>query len=68
MRTPFNCSHWPIWTCIGFGYFMYGRRTKNIVTRYCGIGMILYPYLASSSWEMLAVGDGLVLVPRFVEI
>ena len=47
---------------------MYSRRTKNIVTRYCGIEMILYPYLASSSWEMLAVGDGLMLVPRFVEI
>lgn len=37
--------------CIGFGYFMYGRRTKNIVTRYCGIAMILYPYLASSAWR-----------------
>lgn len=54
--------------CIGFGYFMYGRRTKNIVARFCGIAMILYPYLASSSWEMLAVGGALMLVPRFVEI
>ena len=51
-----------------FGYFMYGRRRKNIVTRYCGIAMILYPYLASSAWEMLAVGVGLMVVPRFVEL
>ena len=54
--------------CIGFAYFMYGRRRKNIVTRYCGIAMILYPYLASSAWEMLAVGVGLMVVPRFVEL
>jgi hypothetical protein len=54
--------------CIGFAYFMHGRRRKNIVTRYCGIAMILYPYLASSPWEMLAVGVGLMLVPRFVEL
>ncbi len=54
--------------CIGFGYFMYGRRTKNIVARYCGIGMALYPYLASTPWEMLAVGVGLMAVPRFVEL
>ncbi|WP_372996685.1 hypothetical protein [Marinobacter sp.] len=54
--------------CIGFGYFMYGRRKQNIVARYCGIAMILYPYLASSAWEMLAVGIGLMLVPRFIEI
>jgi hypothetical protein len=53
---------------IGFGYFMYGRRKQNIVTRYCGIAMILYPYLASSTWEMLAVGFGLMVVPRFIEI
>lgn len=57
-----------IFGCIGFGYFMHGRRTKNIVTRYCGIAMTLYPYLASSPWEMLAVGVGLMLVPRFVEL
>jgi hypothetical protein len=30
--------------------------------------MILYPYLAGSAWEMLAVGVGLMVVPRFVEL
>lgn len=54
--------------CIGFGYFMYGRRTKNIVTRYCGIAMILYPYLASSTLEMIVVGVGLMVLPRFLEL
>jgi len=54
--------------CIGFGYFMYARRTRNLVARYCGIVMIVYPYLASSAWEMVAVGVGLMLVPRFIEI
>jgi hypothetical protein len=57
-----------IFGCIGFGYFMYARRTRNLVARYCGIAMILYPYLASSTLEMLAVSVGLMLVPRFIEI
>lgn len=57
-----------VFGCIGFGYFMFGRRKQNIVARYCGIAMILYPYLASSLWEMLAVSVGLMLVPRFVEL
>ena len=43
-----------IFGCIGLAYFMYGRRQKHMVARYCGIGMALYPYLASSPWEMLA--------------
>ncbi|MBU2953716.1 hypothetical protein [Marinobacter sp. F3R08] len=54
--------------CIGFGYFMHGRRSRNIVTRYCGIALALYPYLASSTLEMLAVGIGLMVVPRFIEL
>lgn len=40
-----------IFGCIGFGYFMYGRRTRNMVARYCGIALVLYPYLASSTRE-----------------
>lgn len=54
--------------CIGFGYFVYGRRKENIVARYCGIAIVLYPYVASSTWEMLAVGIGLMIVPRFLEL
>ncbi|SFR44050.1 hypothetical protein SAMN04488073_1275 [Marinobacter gudaonensis] len=57
-----------IFGCIGLAYFMYGRRQKHMVARYCGIGMALYPYLAGSPWEMLTVGLVLMLVPRFVEV
>lgn len=57
-----------IFGCIGLAYFMYGRRRQNLVARYCGIGMALYPYLASSPTEMLAVGAVLMALPRFVEI
>lgn len=57
-----------VFGCIGLGYFMYGRRQKHMVARYCGIAMALYPYLASTPWEMLAVGVVLMVVPRFVEI
>lgn len=53
---------------IGFGYYLYGRRRKNMVTRYCGIAMILYPYIANNAWDMLAVCVVLMVLPRFVEL
>ncbi|MCL1478890.1 hypothetical protein MIH18_03890 [Marinobacter sp. M3C] len=57
-----------IFSSIGVGYFIYGRKQSNIVTRYCGIALVLYPYLVTDTLALVAVGVGLMLVPRFVEI
>jgi hypothetical protein len=57
-----------IFSSIGVGYFIYGRKQSNMVTRYCGIALVLYPYLVTDTLALVAVGVGLMLVPRFVEI
>jgi hypothetical protein len=57
-----------IFSSIGIGYFIYGRKQSNMVTRYCGIALVLYPYLVTDTLALVAVGVGLMLVPRFVEI
>ncbi|PFG08228.1 MULTISPECIES: hypothetical protein [unclassified Marinobacter] len=57
-----------IFSSIGIGYFIYGRKQSNIVTRYCGIALVLYPYLVTDTFALVAVGVGLMLVPKFVEI
>lgn len=57
-----------IFSSIGIGYFIYGRKQSNIVTRYCGIALLLYPYLVTDTLALVAVGVGLILIPRFVEI
>jgi uncharacterized membrane protein len=57
-----------IFSSIGIGYFIYGRKQSNIVTRYCGIALVLYPYLVTDTLALVAVGVGLMLVPRFFEI
>ena len=57
-----------VFSSIGIGYFIYGRKQSNIVTRYCGIALVLYPYLVTDTLALVAVGVGLMLVPRFFEI
>ncbi|AFP30496.1 hypothetical protein [Marinobacter sp. BSs20148] len=57
-----------IFSSIGVGYFIYGRKQSNIVTRYCGVALVLYPYLVTNTLALVAVGVGLMLVPRFFEI
>ena len=57
-----------IFSSIGIGYFIYGRRQSNLVARYCGIALILYPYLVTNTVALVAVGIALLLSPRFIEL
>jgi hypothetical protein len=57
-----------VFSSIGIGYFIYGRKQSNLVAKYCGIALMLYPYLVTNTLTMIAVGAGLMLVPRFIEL
>lgn len=57
-----------VFSSIGFGYFIYGRKQSNLVAKYCGLALILYPYLVTNTLALIAVGVGLMLVPKFVEL
>ena len=51
---------------IGMGYFFYGRKQEKIVAKYCGIALMLAPYLASNVFWLLGIGAGLLVLPYFV--
>lgn len=57
-----------IFSSIGIGYYIYGRKRSNLVTRWCGLALILFPYLVSDTLAMVAIGAALMLTPRFVEL
>ena len=55
-----------LFSSIGMGYLVYGKRQKHKIAFYTGIGLIVYPYFVSSVPVLIALGIGLMLVPRFV--
>lgn len=57
-----------IFSAIGVGYFIYGRRRSNMAARWSGVALILYPYLVIDPVMMAAIGVGLMLVPRFIDL
>ncbi|HTN32697.1 MAG TPA: hypothetical protein VL091_01690 [Marinobacter sp.] len=57
-----------VFSSIGLGYFIYGRKQSNLVAKYCGIALILYPYLVTNALALIAIGVGLMLIPRFIEL
>ncbi|MBZ2168758.1 hypothetical protein [Marinobacter sp. F4216] len=57
-----------IFSAIGIGYFVYGRRQDNMAARWSGLALVLYPYLMTDVYTMVAVGISLMLIPRFVDL
>lgn len=57
-----------IFSSIGIGYFVYGRKKSNLMARWSGIALILYPYLMTDTLTLVAFGIVLMLLPRFIDL
>ena len=57
-----------LFSSVGLGYVIYGKRQQAPVPLVCGIGLMVYPYFVSSSWTMVLVGALLMAVPYFVRL
>jgi len=57
-----------VFSCIGLGYFIYGRRQKHKVAFWAGIGLMFYPYVISNVTLLIVLGVGLMFVPKFVRL
>ena len=57
-----------LFSSIGLGYFLYGRKQKHKIAFYTGMVLMLYPYFVTNVAQMLIVGVILLAVPRVVKI
>lgn len=55
-----------LFSSIGLGFFLYGRKQRAIVPLVCGLALMIYPYFVSSSLVLVAVGAVLTVIPYFV--
>ncbi|WEN14157.1 hypothetical protein PY254_13030 [Rhodanobacter sp. AS-Z3] len=53
---------------IGLGYFIYGRKQREIVPLVCGIALMAFPYFVSGAAWLIVVGVVLMVIPRFVRL
>jgi hypothetical protein len=57
-----------LFSSIGLGFFIYGKRQKAVVPLFCGLGLMIYPYFVSSSILLVAIGIALMALPYFVRL
>ena len=57
-----------IFSSIGFGFFIYGKKQQAIVPLLCGLALMIFPYFVSNVIVLVVVGVALMAIPYFVRI
>lgn len=52
-----------LFSSIGIGYFIYGRKQRNRLFYWSGIGLMLYPYVVERPPLMIATGVAVMAIP-----
>ena len=57
-----------LFSSIGLGFFIYGKKQRAIVPTVCGIALMIYPYFISNLIVLIAIGIGLTALPYFLRL
>lgn len=57
-----------LFSSIGLGFFLYGKKQRAIVPLACGLALMIFPYFVTNNVVLVAVGIALVVVPYFVRL
>jgi hypothetical protein len=54
-----------LFSCVGTGFFLYGKQQRSAVPLLCGLALVIYPYFVSNVIAMILIGIALASVPYF---
>ncbi len=71
-----NMGHAPVYgivaiiffSIIGFGYFLYGKKSANYIFLICGIILMVFPYFVSNPTYLIIIGVVVSLIPLIIKI
>lgn len=55
-----------VFSSIGLGYFIYGKKQKKKPVYYTGIALMVFPYAITATTQMLVVGIVLLALPKIL--
>jgi predicted membrane protein len=54
-----------LFSSIGLGFFLYGKKQRAVVPLVCGLVLMIYPYFVPNVVALVAIGVVLIAVPYF---
>ncbi|GAC17879.1 hypothetical protein [Paraglaciecola arctica] len=55
-----------VFSSIGVGYFIYGKKRESLLIRYTGLALILFPYFFDNAFPVVIVGLILMALPKLL--
>jgi hypothetical protein len=55
-----------LFSSIGLGFFVYGRRQRAVAPLACGLALMVFPYFVSSPLALVLIGVTLMAIPYFL--
>lgn len=55
-----------VFSSIGLGYFLYGRKQRSLTPLFCGIALMIYPYFVPHAYALVGIGVVLAAIPYFL--
>ena len=52
---------------VGFGYFVYGKKSANYIFLICGIILMVLPYFVSNPIYLIIIGAVVSLIPLIIK-
>jgi predicted membrane protein len=57
-----------LFSSIGLGFFLYGRKQRAVVPLVCGVVLMVYPYFVSNLAVLVGVGVIVTAIPYFLRL
>jgi len=57
-----------LFSSIGLGFFVYGKKQSRLVPFVSGLALMIYPYFVDTVPLVLGVGIALIALPYFVRV
>ena len=57
-----------LFSSIGLGFFIYGKKQTMIVPLVCGVALMVYPYFMPNTVALILTGLVLVAIPYFFRL
>ena len=57
-----------LFSSIGLGFFLYGKKQRSPIPMVCGLALMIYPYFIGNTLLLVAIGIALIAIPYFVRL
>jgi len=57
-----------LFSSVGMGYFVYGKKQDRRVAMYCGVALMIIPYFIGSVYVLVALCLVLLALPYFFRV